>query len=107
MQHTAAKVGRYDKSVTAGPGRKLRAPSARARSEEIMCRSSSVVRIVCFFLEQWRGLRRRYMFRLSQGWERTFYFLTYVFQGSAYLVPSAHAYMRRAHHAYSDTEKGF
>lgn len=45
------------------------------------------------------------MFRLSPAWERFFYFMTYLFQGSSYLVPSAYAYLHRAHHAYSDTEK--
>jgi stearoyl-CoA desaturase (Delta-9 desaturase) len=45
------------------------------------------------------------MFRLSRPWERTFYLLTYLFQGSSYLVPRAYAYLHRAHHAYSDTEK--
>jgi stearoyl-CoA desaturase (delta-9 desaturase) len=81
-----------------------------------MFQSSSVLPIVCFFLLHWWGcvlmqtlFLHRYashgMFRLSRGWERTFYFLTYAFQGSSYLVPSGYAYMHRAHHAYSDTDK--
>ena len=81
-----------------------------------MFQSSSVVPIVCFFLVHWWGcvlmqtvFLHRYashgMFRLSNGWERTFYFLTYVFQGSSFLVPRAYAHMHRAHHAYSDTDK--
>ena len=45
------------------------------------------------------------MFRLSRGWERTFHLLTYVMQGSSYLIPSAYAWLHRAHHAYSDTAK--
>ena len=45
------------------------------------------------------------MFRLSKSRERTFYFFTYVFQGSSSRVPRAYAHMHRAHHAYSDTEK--
>jgi len=45
------------------------------------------------------------MFTLKQGWERRFYLLTYVLQGSSYLVPSAYAWLHRAHHAYADTEK--
>src|ERR1700712_2121376 len=94
------------------------APSARRRgfNEAIMFQSSSVLPIVCFFLMHWWGcvlmqtlFLHRYashgMFRLSRGWERTFYFLTYAFQGSSYLVPSGYAYMHRAHHAYSDTDK--
>lgn len=78
--------------------------------------SSSVLPIVCFFLLHWWGsvlmqtfFLHRYashgMFRLSRVWERTFYLLTYLFQGSSYLVPRAYAYLHRAHHAYSDTEK--
>jgi stearoyl-CoA desaturase (delta-9 desaturase) len=45
------------------------------------------------------------MFRLSRGWERFFYLMTYVFQGSSFLVPSAYAWLHRAHHAYSDTDR--
>jgi len=81
-----------------------------------MLSNSSVLVIVCFFLLHWWGsvlmqtfFLHRYashgMFRLSRGWERAFYLLTYVFQGSSYLVPSAYAWLHRAHHAYSDTEK--
>lgn len=81
-----------------------------------MFENSSVVPIVCFFLIHWWGcvlvqtvFLHRYashgMFGLTRGWERTFHFLTYLFQGSSYLVPRAYAYMHRAHHAYSDTDK--
>jgi len=81
-----------------------------------MFSSSSVIPIVLFFLLHWWGsvlmqtfFLHRYashgMFRLSKGWERFFHALTYVTQGSSYLVPSAYAYLHRAHHAYSDTEK--
>jgi len=77
---------------------------------------NSSVAIVTFFLLHWWGsvlmqtfFLHRYashgMFRLSRGWERTFHALTYVFQGSSYLVPRGYAYLHRAHHAYSDTEK--
>lgn len=45
------------------------------------------------------------MFTLKKGWERFFYLLTYVLQGSSFLVPSAYAWLHRAHHAYADTEK--
>jgi stearoyl-CoA desaturase (delta-9 desaturase) len=89
---------------------------ADSASEEPMLSNSSVLPIICFFLLHWWGsvlmqtlYLHRYashgMFRLSRGWERTFHFLTYVFQGSSYLVPSAYAYLHRAHHAYSDTDK--
>jgi stearoyl-CoA desaturase (delta-9 desaturase) len=81
-----------------------------------MLSNSSVLPIVCFFLLHWWGsvlmqtfFLHRYashgQFRLSRAWERVFYALTYAFQGSSYLVPRAYAYMHRAHHAYSDTEK--
>jgi stearoyl-CoA desaturase (delta-9 desaturase) len=81
-----------------------------------MFSSTSVVPIVAFFLLHWWGsvlmqtfFLHRYashgMFRLNTFWERFFHLLTYVTQGSSYLVPSAYAYLHRAHHAYSDTEK--
>jgi stearoyl-CoA desaturase (delta-9 desaturase) len=81
-----------------------------------MLSNSSVLPIAVFFLMHWWGsvlmqtfFLHRYashgMFRLSRPWERTFHFLTYLFQGSSYLVPSAYAYLHRAHHAYSDTDK--
>jgi stearoyl-CoA desaturase (delta-9 desaturase) len=81
-----------------------------------MLSNSSVLPIVCFFLVHWWGsvlmqtfFLHRYashgMFRLSRPWERTFHLMTYVFQGSSYLVPSAYAWLHRAHHAYSDTDK--
>ncbi|MET0386050.1 MAG: acyl-CoA desaturase [Polyangiales bacterium] len=81
-----------------------------------MLSNPSVLPIVGFFLLHWWGsvlmqtfFLHRYashgMFRLSRPWERTFHLLTYVFQGSSYLVPSAYAWLHRAHHAYSDTEK--
>ena len=45
------------------------------------------------------------MYLTKPGWEKTFYFLTWFFQGSSYLVPRAYAVMHRMHHEYSDTEK--
>ena len=44
------------------------------------------------------------MFRMSKFWERVFYFCTWFFQGSSFLVPRAYAVMHRMHHEYSDTE---
>lgn len=43
------------------------------------------------------------MFSMSAGWERFFYVLTFITQGSSYLNPRAYAVMHRMHHAYSDT----
>lgn len=45
------------------------------------------------------------MFTTHKVFERIFYVMTYVFQGSSYLNPRAYAIMHREHHAYSDTEK--
>lgn len=38
-------------------------------------------------------------------WEKTFYLLTYLFQGASFLNPAAYATMHRDHHAFSDTDK--
>lgn len=45
------------------------------------------------------------MFTFSKGWERVFYILTFIFQGSSFLNPRAYAILHRMHHAYSDTEQ--
>jgi stearoyl-CoA desaturase (Delta-9 desaturase) len=45
------------------------------------------------------------MFTMSKTWERIFYLLTYITQGSSFLVPRGYAILHRMHHAYSDTEK--
>ncbi|WP_437617922.1 acyl-CoA desaturase [Sorangium sp. So ce1151] len=55
-----------------------------------------------FFLHRYASHR---MFTMSKRWERIFHFLTYVTQGSSYLVPRAYAILHRMHHAYSDTPK--
>jgi stearoyl-CoA desaturase (Delta-9 desaturase) len=81
-----------------------------------MFSSTTAWPIIVFFLAHWWGsvlmqtfFLHRYashgMFQLSKPWERFFHFFTYVTQGSSYLVPSAYAYLHRAHHAYSDTDK--
>ncbi len=43
------------------------------------------------------------MYTLSGFWERVFYILTYIFQGSSFLSPHAYGIMHRMHHAYADT----
>src|SRR5690606_4761953 len=43
------------------------------------------------------------MFTMGKGWERFFYVLSFLFQGSSYLSPRAYAIMHRMHHAYADT----
>ena len=55
-----------------------------------------------FFLHRYGAHR---MFTMSKGWERFFYLMTYVFQGSSFLVPRGYAVLHRMHHAYSDTPK--
>jgi stearoyl-CoA desaturase (delta-9 desaturase) len=45
------------------------------------------------------------MFRMSERWEKVFFILTYIFQGSSFLNPRAYAIMHRMHHAFSDTER--
>src|ERR1700755_976272 len=42
---------------------------------------------------------------MSKFWERVFYVLAYVTQGSSYMSPRAYAIMHRMHHAFTDTEK--
>ncbi len=41
---------------------------------------------------------------MKKGWEKFFYFLSFLFQGSSYLSPRAYGIMHRMHHAYADTE---
>jgi len=45
------------------------------------------------------------MFFMGKSTERVFYFLTWLFQGSSFLVPRAYAVMHRMHHEFSDTCK--
>lgn len=44
------------------------------------------------------------MFTMKKGWEKFFYLLAFIFQGSSYLSPRAYGIMHRMHHAYADTE---
>ncbi|REA59704.1 acyl-CoA desaturase [Dyadobacter luteus] len=55
-----------------------------------------------FFLHRYSAHK---MFIMSKPWERFFYLLTYISQGSSYLSPRAYAILHRMHHAFSDTEK--
>jgi stearoyl-CoA desaturase (Delta-9 desaturase) len=55
-----------------------------------------------FFLHRYAAHR---MFSVSKGWERAFYLMTYLTQGSSFLVPRGYAILHRMHHAYSDTPK--
>ncbi len=42
---------------------------------------------------------------MNKFWERFFYGLTVIVQGSSFLNPRAYAILHKMHHAYSDTEK--
>lgn len=44
------------------------------------------------------------MFTMSKGWERAFYVLTWLTQGSSFLSPKAYGILHRLHHAHADTE---
>jgi stearoyl-CoA desaturase (delta-9 desaturase) len=44
-------------------------------------------------------------FKMSKGWERFFFILAYITQGSSYMSPRGYAIMHRYHHAFTDTEK--
>ncbi|WP_207422759.1 acyl-CoA desaturase [Desertivirga brevis] len=72
--------------------------------------------ILVFFVSHWflslffqTFFLHRYVshkaFSMSKSWERIFYFLTYITQGTSFLHPYAYATMHRDHHAFSDTEK--
>ena len=45
------------------------------------------------------------MFHMTKAWERFFFIVTFVTQGSSYLRARGYAVMHRMHHAYSDTER--
>jgi stearoyl-CoA desaturase (delta-9 desaturase) len=42
-------------------------------------------------------------FTMSKGWERFFFIVTYITQGSSYMSPKAYGIMHRLHHAHTDT----
>ncbi|GAA4469822.1 acyl-CoA desaturase [Nibrella saemangeumensis] len=55
-----------------------------------------------FFLHRYAAHK---MFTMSPFWEKFFYVLTFISQGSSFLSPRAYGIMHRLHHAYADTEK--
>ncbi|MEX0967400.1 MAG: acyl-CoA desaturase [Bacteroidia bacterium] len=72
--------------------------------------------IILFFIGHWylslftqTFFHHRYsahrQFTMSRTWERIFFILSYVFQGSSYLSPYAYGVLHRYHHAYADTDK--
>ena len=42
---------------------------------------------------------------MNYFWEKTFFFLTFLIQGSSFLQPAAYGAMHRKHHSFSDTKK--
>lgn len=42
---------------------------------------------------------------MSRGWEKFFYILTFITQGSSYMSARTYALLHRLHHAYTDTEE--
>src|SRR5947209_3857081 len=63
-----------------------------------------ITSILCqtLFLHRYGAHR---MFTMSRRWERFFYLLTFVSQGSSFLVPRAYAVLHREHHAFGDSER--
>src|SRR3954463_13218948 len=55
-----------------------------------------------FFLHRYGAHKQ---FTMSKGWERVFFLLTYVAQGSSFLSPRGYGILHRMHHAFSDTAK--
>ncbi|MDO6389621.1 acyl-CoA desaturase [Pontibacter sp. BT731] len=55
-----------------------------------------------FFLHRYAAHK---MFTMTPFWEKAFYLLTYIAQGSSFLSPRAYAILHRMHHAFSDTER--
>lgn len=71
--------------------------------------------IICFFIAHWylslfsqTFFLHRYAahkaFTMSRGWEKFFFVVAYITQGSSYLSPWAYGVMHRIHHAHTDTE---
>lgn len=77
---------------------------------------NSIMVVLIFFVSLWylslfsqTFFHHRYAshraFTMSRFWERGFYILSYITQGSSYVSPRAYAIMHRMHHAYTDTDK--
>lgn len=54
-----------------------------------------------FFLHRYASHQ---MFTMSPFWEKVFFVLTWIFQGSNYLSAYGYGVMHRMHHAFADTE---
>jgi stearoyl-CoA desaturase (Delta-9 desaturase) len=71
--------------------------------------------ILIFFLAHWylslfaqSFFMHRYAahgaFSMSKGWERFFYWFSFITQGSSYMSPNTYGILHRMHHAFTDTE---
>lgn len=71
--------------------------------------------VILFFIAHWylslftqTFFHHRYsahkMFKMSKGWEKFWFILSFVFQGASYLSPRAYGILHRLHHANADTE---
>jgi len=71
--------------------------------------------IIIFFIALWylslfsqTFFQHRYAahgaFSMSKGWERFFFIVAYITQGSSYMSPKTYGIMHRLHHAHTDTE---
>lgn len=71
--------------------------------------------IIAFFFAHWylslftqTFFYHRYsahqMFTMSKFWEKTFFVISFFFQGSSYLSPYSYGILHRMHHANADTE---
>jgi len=71
--------------------------------------------VIIFFISLWyvslfsqTFFQHRYgahgAFTMSTKWERFFFIIAYITQGSSYMSPRAYAIMHRLHHAHTDTE---
>ena len=74
-----------------------------------------MVVILIFFVAHWylslfsqTFFQHRYAahraFVMNRFWERFFYIVAYITQGSSYMSPKVYGIMHRIHHAYTDTE---
>jgi stearoyl-CoA desaturase (Delta-9 desaturase) len=72
--------------------------------------------IIVFFIALWYTslfsqtfFQHRYAahgaFTMSKRWEKVFFIVAYITQGSSYMSPRAYAIMHRLHHAYTDTDR--
>lgn len=72
--------------------------------------------IILFFIGHWylslfsqTFFQHRYSahraFTMSRAWEKVFFVLAYITQGSSYMSPKAYGIMHRMHHAYTDTDQ--